>query len=106
MRFRFAVAHGGDLRVGEHHGRHRGQVEGRVAAGHVDRRAGACGGGHVDELRLVGAVASRINVRRTGVHTLVDDDGPLRIDDNTPCFQCQAARVWCPAGGNQQLVGA
>ncbi len=37
---------------------------------------------------------------------LVDDDGPLRIDGYPRRFQCQAARVRCPAGGDQQLVGA
>ncbi len=106
MCFRLAVAHGGDLRVGEHHGRHCGQVQGRIAASHVDRRTSAGRCRHIDELRLVGAVAGRVDVRATGAHALVDDDGPLRIDGYPRRFQCQAARVRCPAGGDQQLVGA
>ncbi|EKG62608.1 hypothetical protein VCHC52A1_3718, partial [Vibrio cholerae HC-52A1] len=55
MCFRLAVAHGGDLRVGEHHGRHCGQVQGRIAASHVDRSTGAGRCRHIDELRLGGA---------------------------------------------------
>ncbi|VVZ93307.1 Uncharacterised protein [Escherichia coli] len=43
---------------------------------------------------------------RTGAHALVDDDGPLRIGSDSRRFQCQAARVRCPASGDQQLVGA
>ncbi len=63
VRFRLAVAHGGDLRVGEHHCRHRGQIEGCVAAGHADGGTVLGGCRHVDELRLVGAVAGRVDVR-------------------------------------------
>ena len=106
MCFRLAVAHGGDLRVGEHHGRHCGQVQGRIAASHVDRSTGAGRCRHIDELRLVGAVAGGIDVWRAGAHAFVDDDSPLRVDGDTRRFQCQAARVRCPASGNQQLVGA
>ncbi|CAB3944051.1 hypothetical protein LMG7053_01554 [Achromobacter ruhlandii] len=106
MRFRFAVAHGRHLRIGKHHGRHRGQVEGRVSARHVDRGTGAGRCRHIDELRLVGAVAGRVDVRATRAHALVDDDGPLRIDGDPRRVQCQAARVRCPPGGDQQFVGA
>lgn len=62
VRFRLAVAYGRHLRVGEHHGRHRGQVQGRVTAGHVDRGASAGRCRHIDELRLVGAVACGVDV--------------------------------------------
>lgn len=106
VRFRLAVAHGGDLRVGEHHCRHRGQIEGCVAAGHVDRGTGAGGRCHVDELRLVGAVAGRVDVRVARAHALVDNDGPLRIDSDPRRVQREAARIRCPTGGNQQLVSA
>ncbi len=41
-----------------------------------------------------------------GAHALVDNDGPLRIDSDPRRVQCQAARIGCPAGGDQQLVGA
>ncbi len=106
VRFRLAVAHGGHLRVGEHHGRHGGQVQGSVATGHVDRGTGAGRRCHIDELRLIGAVAGGVDVGATRVHSLVDDDRTLLVHHHACHVQCQAARVGCTAGGDQQLVGA
>ncbi len=42
---------------------------------------------------------------RAGAHALVDDDGTLRIDGDSRRVECQAARVRCPSGSDQQLVG-
>ncbi len=106
MRFRLAVADRGDLRIGEHHGRHRGQIDGGVTAGHVDRRAGTGRCCHVDELRLVGTVTGRIDVFHAGPHAGVDDDRALQIDRNARRVQRQVACVRRAAGGDQQPVGA
>ncbi|MCY1548394.1 hypothetical protein D9M68_845000 [compost metagenome] len=56
----------GDLRVGEDHGRHGGQIERRLAAGHVDRRARTARRRDVDELWMVGAIAGGVDVRGAG----------------------------------------
>lgn len=80
-RFRFGQAHRRHLRVGEHHGGHGGQVEGGLAAGHVDRRARTGGGRDIDELRLISAIAGGIDVRRTAAHLVVNHDIAL-------CAEC------------------
>ena len=104
--FGFAIAHGGDLGIGEHDRRHRRQVQRRVAAGHVDRGAGTGRRCDVDELRLVGAVARGVDVRCGGAHPIVDDDGALRVDRDTCRVEIQGAGVRCAAGGDQQSVSA
>ncbi len=76
--FRLAVAHGGDLRVGEHHGRLA--VRSRAASPPVMLIAA-----RVPPLpphrRTEAGRCSRQPHKwwRTGAHALVDDDGPLRI---------------------------
>ncbi|MBI2753232.1 MAG: cation transporter, partial [Betaproteobacteria bacterium] len=44
----------------------------------------------VDELRLVGAVAGGVDVRSTGAHRRVDDDGALRVDGHARRIEREA----------------
>lgn len=74
--------------------------------GHVDRRAGAGRRRDIDELQLVGSVAGGINVRTTGAHALINNDGSLLIGRDTRRIQNQGTRIRTPASGDQQLVRA
>src|SRR3546814_9964882 len=80
---------------------HRGQVQHRFTTGHVDGGTRTGGGRHVDELWLVGAVASSVDVRRTGLHTAVDYDGVLGIDGNTRGIQRETACIGGAAGRDE-----
>ena len=105
VRLLLAVAHGCDLRVGENYPRKRGEVQRRIAAGHVGRgvRAGRCG--DIDELRLVGAVVDGIDIRGAGPHAGIDPDRPMRIDGDAGGFECEVLRIGRPAGDDQQALG-
>ena len=96
-------SHGG---IGEDHGGHGGQIQRRIAAGHVDRGPGAGSGGHIDILRLVGAVASGEDALHRGAQVIVDDDGPVRRRLHANAFQRQPVGIGPPARGHQQPVAA
>ncbi len=106
LRLRLAQPHRGHLRVGEHHGRHGREVERRLAAGHVDGRTRAPGCGHIDELRLIGAVARGVNVRHIGAQMVIDHDGAVRIAMHACSVQIERRGVGRAARGHQQALGA
>ncbi len=105
LRLRLAQSHRGHLRVGEHHGRHGGEVERRLATGHVDGGSRAPGCGHIDELRLIGAVACGVNLRHSGAQVVIDHDGAARIALHAGSVQIERRGVGRAARGHQQALG-
>lgn len=99
-------AHGSYLRISEHHRWHGCQVEQGIAAVHIDGSACPHRCGNINELRLIGAIASSVDIWSAGSHGLVSNDGDLRIDFDARRFQQKTAGIVRPAGGFQQLVGA
>src|SRR3546814_5059496 len=102
----FTQTHGSDLRVGENRRWHNCQVQRRMAASHVDRRACAGRRCHINEPGLVSAVASGVDVRDVSAHAGVDFDGTLFVDRNSRGFEAEAARVGFAACSNQQSISA
>jgi hypothetical protein len=68
----FAQVHCGHLRDGQDHGRHGAQVERGFAAGHVDRSSRTGSRRHVDELRLIRAIAGGEDIRARRSHARID----------------------------------
>ncbi|AJZ56286.1 hypothetical protein OI25_7809 (plasmid) [Paraburkholderia fungorum] len=99
-----AVADRCHLWVGEHHGGHRGEIEPRVTACHVDCRARAGRRRDVDKLRQAGAVAGRMDVGRASARAAVDHDAAALVELHARTRQVQAAGVRRPSRGNQQPV--
>ncbi len=99
----FRQANSRHLRIGKNHRRHGTEIEHGLATGHVDPGPAASGGGHIDELRLVGAIARRIDIRHVGLHSLI------HLNRATHClyadlFQVQLFGIGCAPGGDQQLL--
>ena len=103
---RFGQPDRGDLRVAEHHRRHRGQVQGSLATGHVDGRPRSGRRRDIDELWLVRAVAGGIDAGRAGAHGRVDDDAALRVDGDAGRLQRERLGVGRSARRDEQLVHA
>ena len=92
-----AAADGGDLRRGEHVGRHRAQVErgDRVAEG-VPHRDPALHGGHAGQRDHAGAVAGGVDAAGGGARHPVDHDVPGRrqLAPRPPPGRCRRCSGW------------
>src|SRR5919201_5408952 len=107
-RLALGEARRGDLRRGEDDPRQVREVEPLVlaVAQRVLRRGGATRGGDVDELRLAGHVASRIDRWDARALELVDDDRPALVGLNADGIQVEVFGVGDAAGRDEDLVDA
>ncbi len=94
----------GHLRVGEDDRRQHRQIQPRVAAGHVDCRAGTRGG-HIDELLQVRAVTDGVDGRVGGPHPVIDPDRPARVRFDPDRSQAEIGGIGRAPGRDQQPVG-